>query len=119
MPRLTGIDASGSGDIVADGIEADAFEIRSDDSADISLAGAAGRLAVDLDGSGEADLSDLEVREARVAVGGSGDVDVRAEQRLDVTVDGSARLAGDGRLLACSSRSGFARRTASCTAWGA
>src|SRR5215210_8338404 len=30
VPRLTGIDASGSGDIRADGIAADAFEVRSD-----------------------------------------------------------------------------------------
>ena len=39
VPRLTGIAASGSGDIDADGIDADAFEVRSDGSADITLAG--------------------------------------------------------------------------------
>jgi hypothetical protein len=67
----------------------DAFEVRSNGSADIALAGTAGRLAVDLDGSGDADLADLATREARVTVGGSGGVDVRADERLDVTVDGS------------------------------
>jgi hypothetical protein len=89
VPRLTGIDASGSGDIRADGIAADAFEVRSDGSADIALDGTAGRLAVDLDGSGDADLGDLAAREAHVAVGGSGDADVRADERLEVEVDGS------------------------------
>ena len=49
VPKLTGIDASGSGDVDADGIDADAFEVRSDGSADIALAGTAGRLAVDLE----------------------------------------------------------------------
>jgi hypothetical protein len=89
VPRLSGIDASGSGDVTADGIEAGAFDVRSDGSADISLQGTAGRLRVDMDGSGDANLGDLSARIAKVAVGGSGDADVRAGDRLDVRVDGS------------------------------
>jgi hypothetical protein len=89
VPALTAVETSGSGDIDVDGIEADAFKLRSDGSADIWLAGTAGRLAVNIDGSGDADLGDLAAREARVFVGGSGDADVRADDRLDVTVDGS------------------------------
>jgi putative autotransporter adhesin-like protein len=42
VPELTGIEASGSGDIDADGIDADTFEVRSHGSADIALAGTAG-----------------------------------------------------------------------------
>ena len=97
VPRLAGIAASGSGDIDADGIESDAFEVRSDGSADIALEGTAGRLAVALDGSGDAGLAALAAREARVSVGGSGDADVRAVERLDVTIDGSGgvRYHGD------------------------
>jgi hypothetical protein len=100
VPALTGIEASGSGDIDADGIDADAFEVRSDGSATIALEGTAGRLALALDGSGDADLGGLVTREARVAVGGSGDVDVRADERLDVDVDGSGdvRYRGDPAL---------------------
>jgi hypothetical protein len=89
VPRLTGIVASGSGDIDAQGIDAGAFEIRSDGSADFKLAGTTRRLTVDLDGSGDADLADLAARSARVRVGGSGGVDVRAEERLDVEIEGS------------------------------
>jgi DUF4097 and DUF4098 domain-containing protein YvlB len=89
VPALTAVAASGSGDIDVDGIEAEAFELRSDGSADIALAGTAGRLAVDMDGSGDVELGDLAAREAHVFVGGSGDADVRADDRLDVTVDGS------------------------------
>src|SRR5918999_2179407 len=89
LPKLTGIEASGSGDIDADGIAADAFELRSDGSADIALAGTAGRLALELDGSGDADLGGLATREAQVAVSGSGSADVRAGERLEVDVDGS------------------------------
>ena len=97
VPTLTGIDLSGSGDVDADGIDADAFDVRSDGSADIALAGTAALLAVDLDGSGDADLAGLTAREARVAVNGSGDVDVRADTRLDVDVEGSGDVRYHGR----------------------
>jgi hypothetical protein len=100
VPKLTGIAASGSGDIDADGIDADAFEIRSDGSADIALDGTVGRLAADLDGSGDADLAGLTARDARVTVGGSGGVGVRAKERLEASVDGSGdvRYYGDPAL---------------------
>jgi hypothetical protein len=89
VPKLSGIETSGSGDVDADGLQADAFEVRSDGSADIALTGTVDRLALDMSGSGDADTSGLAARDARVSVDGSGDVDVRAEQRLDVQVDGS------------------------------
>lgn len=89
VPKLTGIEVSGSGDIDADGIHAHAFDVRSAGSADITLQGTVERLAIDLDGSGSADLAGLAAGEPRVAVGGSGDVDVRADERLAITIDGS------------------------------
>ena len=100
VPRLTGIDVSGSGNVDVDGIAADAFEVRSDGSGDVDLDGSAGRLVVDLDGSGNADLASLAAREARVRVGGSGDAEVRAAEKLDVSVDGSGgvRYHGDPAL---------------------
>ena len=100
VPKLTGIKASGSGDIDVDGIEQDAFEVLSDGSADITLEGTAGRIALDVDGSGDVDLADLTARDAEVFVGGSGDVDVRADDRLEVSVDGSGdvRYHGDPAL---------------------
>jgi hypothetical protein len=112
VPRLTGIDAYGSGDIRANGIAADAFDVRSDGSADIALEGTAGRLAVDLDGSGDADLAGLAAREARVAVGGSGDANGRADERLEVEVDGSGdvRYHGDPALTQQVDGSGELKR---------
>jgi hypothetical protein len=89
VPKLTGIEVSGSGDVDADGLRADAFEVRSDGSADIGLAGTVDQLAVDLSGSGDADMRALAAREARVVVNGSGDAEVRADERLDISVDGS------------------------------
>ncbi|HET8758729.1 MAG TPA: head GIN domain-containing protein [Solirubrobacteraceae bacterium] len=97
VPKLEGIELSGSGDVEADGIAADTFELRSEGSADIVLTGSAAALDVDLEGSGDADLADLAARTARVSVSGSGGADVRADERLDVSVDGSGdvRYHGD------------------------
>jgi putative autotransporter adhesin-like protein len=100
VPKLDGIHASGSGDIEADGIDADAFTLRSDGSADIVLTGSTAALDVEVDGSGDAELADLRARAATVKVRGSGDADVRADERLEVDVDGSGdvRYYGDPEL---------------------
>lgn len=97
VPRLTGIETSGSGDVDADGLHADALAIRSDGSADVALEGRVRRLTLDMDGSGDADLAGLAARDAHVSVGGSGDADVRAVRRLDVAVDGSGDVRYHGR----------------------
>jgi hypothetical protein len=92
VPQLTAIDAQGSGDSDVEGIGAKEFELVSDGSSDIVLAGTAGRLIVSLDGSGDVDLADLAARDAQVSVDGSGDVDVRAEGQLDIRLDGSGDI---------------------------
>jgi hypothetical protein len=96
VPRLTGIAASGSGDVDAAGIRAAALDVRSDGSGDVAVQGTVGRLVLDLQGSGDGDLADLTAREARVTAGGSGDATVRAAERLTVELDGSGdvRYAG-------------------------
>ncbi len=96
VPKLTAIRADGSGDVEATGIDADAFELRSDGSSDIALAGRTGRLTLELDGSGDADVSGLRARDARVTSDGSGNVEVRAE-RLDVSLDGSGDVRYHGQ----------------------
>jgi hypothetical protein len=108
VPELTGIDADGSGDFEVDGIDAEEFELLSDGSSDIVLAGSAGRLVVSLDGSGDMDLADLAARDAQVSVDGSGDLDVRAVERLEVRLDGSGdiRYFGDPELAQAVDGSG-------------
>ena len=71
MPRLSGIDASGSGDVSADGIDVDAFGVRSDGSDGISLKGTAGSLRVDMDRSGDANHGDPSLTKH---LDGSGDL---------------------------------------------
>src|SRR5215217_1857914 len=112
VPRLTGVTASGSGDIDADGIRADSFDVRSDGSADIALTGTVGRLAVDLDGSGDANVAGLVAGSARVSLGGSGDASVRADDALDVRLDGSGdvKYSGNPRLTKNLDGSGDLKR---------
>jgi hypothetical protein len=113
VPKLTGVAATGSGDVDADGVDAGALDVRSDGSGDVSLDGRVRRLAVDLEGSGDADLAGLTARDARVAAGGSGDVDVRAADRLDVSLDGSGdvRYHGDPAVTRRLDGSGDLTRT--------
>jgi putative autotransporter adhesin-like protein len=112
VPELAGVAVSGSGDVDADGIRGDAFEVRNDGSADIALTGSTGRLALDLDGSGDANVAGLVARAARVSVTGSGDASVRADDRLDVELDGSGDLEyrGNPRVTKTDDGSGDIKR---------
>jgi hypothetical protein len=96
-PRLTAIHSDGSGDVEADGVDGDAFEVTADGSADVRVRGRADRLVVSADGSGNAKLADLETDEARVTASGSGDVEIRATTRLAVNVDGSGNVRYHGK----------------------
>jgi hypothetical protein len=89
VPALRAVESTGSGDIVAEGIKADAFDVRADGSGDVALDGTVGRLGVDVSGSGDANLAGLQAGSAKVASSGSGNVDVRASNALDVDMDGS------------------------------
>jgi hypothetical protein len=112
VPSLEGIAVSGSGDVDADGIRSDAFEVRDDGSADIALTGRSDRLAVNLDGSGDANVAGLVARSARVSVSGSGDASVRADDRLDLRLDGSGDIEyrGNPRLTKSDDGSGDIKR---------
>lgn len=89
VPSLTAIDTSGSGDVIADGVDADALDVRADGSGDLDVTGVVQRLAVDRKGSGDLDLHHLSAREARADLKGSGDAEFWVEDHFDVRADGS------------------------------
>src|SRR4051812_14316677 len=92
VPALTGIQVTGSGRVHAEGLRAGVLEVRSAGSAEIELSGTVGRLDVGLEGSGGGRLGDLAARTARVSVHGSGGVEVRVAERLDVEIQGSGAV---------------------------
>ena len=112
IPRLTGIASQGSGDISAAAIDTERFDVDSDGSAAINVAGAAGRVSIRSDGSGSVDLMDLAARDVELSTDGSGDVDVRADAHLDVRLDGSGdvRYLGDPQLSQFDDGSGEIER---------
>jgi hypothetical protein len=106
VPRLTGVTVKGSGDVDAEGVDADAFEVRSEGSADIGVEGTVRRLDLDLDGSGDADLAGLQASEAHVSVDGSGDADINAARRLAAEVQGSGDIRYHGDPVVAQQRDG-------------
>jgi len=94
---LRGLRVVGSSDLRIGRVETDELTVEVDGSGDIEAAGTVGNLIATIQGSGDADLSDLEARTARVSVEGSGDAQVNVSDQLDVTVQGSGDVSYRGR----------------------
>lgn len=93
--ELAGVSVTGSGDVVATGIECATFGLDVTGSGDVDLDGRCDRLEVAIAGSGDLDGAELEVAEASISITGSGDVVVNATDELMVRISGS----GDVRYL--------------------
>jgi hypothetical protein len=100
MPRLTGLGLTGSGDVIARGVQADRLEVTLTGSGTIRADGAAREAEVALSGSGKIALDQLAAERASVSVSGSGDVAVAAARALDVAITGSGDVSyrGDPEL---------------------
>lgn len=112
VPRLTAIAVSGSGDIIAHGIQADHLAIALSGSGDIRGDGTAHEIEIDVRGSGDIAFDQLAAERARVHVSGSGDVAVAASRALDVSISGSGDVTyrGDPELVQHVSGSGSVRK---------
>jgi len=112
VPSLSRVELSGSGEIIADGFEADELEVDISGSGVLELRDlVADRFAYDLSGSGRAlvtgtaaeqdivisgsgrlDAGDLESEEASLDINGSGRAIVWASRRLSVDISGSGEV---------------------------
>ncbi|MFN7116575.1 MAG: head GIN domain-containing protein [Saprospiraceae bacterium] len=131
VPDVTLLRVSGSGDIVSENtlvvddielsisgsgtidaaLDADDINAKISGSGDILLEGEADQLVLTISGSGDFRAFNLPLRSANVTISGSGDVDVRVEDELDVRISGSgdvnykgnprvdARVSGSGRVV--------------------
>jgi len=101
--------SSGSGGFEAK-VKAERLDLRCTGSGGVSLSGSAGRGEIAVSGSGKIGGRDFAVNEARIAVSGSGNVEIRAIKNLDATLSGSGsirywggpsvsqRISGSGRI---------------------
>ena len=92
VPSLDALTLTGSGVIAVSDIEAASLTVRSPGSGVLRASGAATKLDVTLDGSGDAQLEQLIAVDARAVVSGSGRIVLTATQSLDASVPGSGAI---------------------------
>jgi hypothetical protein len=83
---------SGSGDIVASGIDVPALELRISGAGNAMLSGRAGELDARISGSGKVDAIKLATRDAEVKVSGSGHLRLNASKTLKTHITGAGDI---------------------------
>ena len=92
VARLDAASISGSGKIVAEGVDSDRFTTSISGSGSMTLAGKAKAIDLSISGSGSYDASNLVSRTGRVSISGSGSGVVNASEELDVAISGSGSV---------------------------
>lgn len=87
--RIGKLALSGSGDIVASGIEVPALEVRIAGAGDAKLSGRAARLDARISGAGRVDAVKLAAQDAEIKVSGSGHVALTASRTLATRITGA------------------------------
>lgn len=88
-PSVRSFGMSGSGDLSIREYDQPTLDIRISGSGDVEAAGRTGKLSLDIEGSGEADLAALEAGDADVEISGSGDAAVAPTGAARITISGS------------------------------
>lgn len=87
-PNLESIECSGANSIVAEGINADDFDVDLSGAGNIDLYGAANKLRAEISGAGSIDAKKLKANNVVVSVSGAASADVYAKEYLDASVSG-------------------------------
>ena len=103
---LEGVRIDGAGDVRLTGLDRDALEIEIEGAGDIEASGTVGSLIATVQGAGDADLSELVTRTARVTVDGAGDAQLNVTDTLDVSVHGAGDVSYRGDPSVTSSVEG-------------
>ncbi|MBK7877336.1 MAG: DUF2807 domain-containing protein [Planctomycetes bacterium] len=114
VPKLDAAALLGSGDVRVSNAQGPSFRAAISGSGNLSASGSADELVVELDGSGDAHLSQLAAKNAKVRLAGSGDVHVAPIEALDVQLTGSGDVhyRGSPRVVQSVHGSGDVRRDA-------
>jgi carbon monoxide dehydrogenase subunit G len=96
-PPITRWTVNGSGDLVLSGIDQQKLELRIRGSGRIAATGSVQVVALNVAGSGRAQLQELSARSAEIVVHGSGDARVAAQDNLNIAIAGSGVVRLYGR----------------------
>jgi hypothetical protein len=106
LPLLRRVGASGSGQVLVNGLKGGDFTVTSSGSRALQLSGSVGRLEVRLHGSSHVNAQALDVDSANVDASGSSHVALGRlhgeELNVDISGSGSLKAAGDVRRLKVS-----------------
>ena len=89
---LHALEVSGSGDVVAEGIDTDNLGIDIGGSGAVGISGRADSQEVSISGSGAYRAKDLQSEEAKIEVSGSGSAIVNASEALEAKVSGAGSV---------------------------
>ena len=92
VPTLRALTLSGSGTVVADGIDAKRLTVALPGSGILRANGTATALEVEHAGSGDAQLEGIAASDVHAVLSGSGRIVVTATKSLDATVSGSGAI---------------------------
>ena len=112
VKSLDGIMIAGSGDVVANALDARKLSLSISGSGNIVLGGKAQALDVQIAGSGDVKAGKLEAKSASVSIAGSGDATLWARESLNASIAGSGdvRYYGDPAVQRSVMGSGSVRR---------
>ena len=112
VPKLEAVAVHGSGDVEVKGLEAEKFKAEIQGSGDITVAGRADELDVEIQGSGDVNLDDLQAKRAAVEVQGSGDSTVKVSDELTVHLAGSGdvKYIGEPKVTKTGDASGNVKK---------
>lgn len=82
----------GSGDVTLTDVDEEALDLEVEGAGEIEATGTVGDLTATIRGAGNASLSGLAARTARITVQGAGDADLNVSDELDVTVEGAGEV---------------------------
>jgi hypothetical protein len=96
VPSLTALKLTGSGNIVADGVDSQSLAVTLPGSGTLSGSGTATNLDVTVGGSGVVRFTTLVAAHAHAVVSGSGSIFLAATESLDASVSGSGAILYSG-----------------------
>jgi len=96
VPDLESLSVSGAGNISVSGLKNEKFEINANGAPTITVAGETGLIDIDTNGAGKIDAHKLRASKGVVDSKGVSNVDIYANDQLDVTVTGPSHVTYEG-----------------------